>query len=162
MRCSLFLSIILLAAAAFAQGEEKKADEPEGQAVSTEIDIPVAIGQSVRGIRLPHYEKGGDKLSLRINAETAERASEKKFNFKGLRIEIFDESADKPAMEVVLDRAVFDRETNLLTSENQAMIRGETFQITGSRLVFDSNTRSSRILGPVLMTISQMEEAAAR
>ena len=160
MRCSLILSTTLLAATAFAQGEEKQA-EPAASPVSAEIDIPVAIGQSVRGIRLPHYDKGGDKLSLRINADSAERASEKKFNFQGLRIEIFDESADKPAMEVVLDRAVFDRETNLLTSENRALIRGETFQITGSRLEFDSNTRSSRILGPVSMTISQMEEAAA-
>ncbi|MGA1540003.1 MAG: hypothetical protein ACO39C_06245 [Chthoniobacterales bacterium] len=160
MRCSFFLPITLLAATAIAQGEEQKA-EPAASPVAAEIDIPVAIGQSVRGIRLPHYEKGSDKLSLRINAETAERASDTKFNFKGLRIEIFDDSAEKPAMEVVLDRAVFDRETNLLTSENQALIRGETFQITGSRLVFDSNTRSSRILGPVSMTISQMEEAAA-
>ena len=160
MRCSLLLTATLIAATTAAQAEEKKA-EPEASPVSAEIEIPVAIGQSVRGIRLPHYEKGGDKLSLRINAETAERASDTKFNFKGLRIEIFDDSADKAAMEVVLDRAVFDRETNLLTSENQALIRGETFQITGSRLVFDSNTRSSRILGPVSMTISQMEEAAA-
>ena len=158
MRCSFFLSATLLAATAIAQGEEQKAgpaDSPAG------IDIPVAIGQSVRGIRLPHYEKGGDKLSLRINAETAERASDTQFTFKGLRIEIFNESAEKPAMEVVLDRAVFDRETSLLTSENQALIRGETFQITGSRLVFDSNTRASRILGPVHMTISQMEKTAA-
>jgi hypothetical protein len=160
MRCSLLLPAALIVATAFARAEEKGA-EPAPSPISAEIDIPVAIGQSVRGIRLPHYDQGGDKLSLRINAESAERASEKKFNFRGLRIEIFDESADRPAMEVVLDRAVFDRETNLMTSENQALIRGETFQITGSRLEFDSNTRASRILGPVSMTITQMEETAA-
>jgi len=160
MRCSLLLTTALLMAPALARAEEKTA-EPEAATAAPGIEIPVAIGQSVRGIRLPHYDKGGDKLSLRLNADSAERASETKFSFQGLRIEIFDESADKPAMEVVLDRAVFDRETNLLTSENRAVIRGETFQITGSRLEFDSNTRSSRILGPVSMTISQMEEAAA-
>lgn len=160
MRCNSLLAATLLVTAPFAKAEEEES-ATEGQPVSAEIDIPVAIGQSVRGIRLPHYEKGGDKLSLRINAESAERASEKKFNFRGLRIEIFDESAEKPAMEVVLDRAVFDRDTNLLTSENKALIRGETFQITGSRLEFDSNTRASRILGPVSMTITQVEEAAA-
>jgi lipopolysaccharide export system protein LptC len=160
MRCSLLLTAALLIAPAFARAEEKTA-ETEAEPAAPAIEIPVAIGQSVRGIRLPHYDKGGDKLSLRLNADSAERASETKFSFQGLRIEIFDESADKPAMEVVLDRAVFDRDTNLLTSENRAVIRGETFQITGSRLEFDSNTRSSRILGPVSMTISQMEEAAA-
>jgi hypothetical protein len=160
MRCRLLLTTALLMAPALVRAEEKTA-EPEAAPAAPGIEIPVAIGQSVRGIRLPHYDKGGDKLSLRLNADSAERASETKFSFQGLRIEIFDESADKPAMEVVLDRAVFDRDTNLLTSENRAVIRGETFQITGSRLEFDSNTRSSRILGPVSMTISQMEEAAA-
>ena len=160
MRCSLLLTTALLMAPALTRAEEKTA-EPEAATAAPGIEIPVAIGQSVRGIRLPHYDKGGDKLSLRLNADSAERASETKFSFQGLRIEIFDESADKPAMEVVLDRAVFDRDTNLLTSENRAVIRGETFQITGSQLEFDSNTRSSRILGPVSMTISQMEEAAA-
>lgn len=160
MRCSLLLTTALLMAPALTRAEETKS-APEAGPAAAGIDIPVAIGQSVRGIRLPHYEKGGDKLSMRLNADSAERASETKFSFQGLRIEIFDESADKAAMEVVLDRAVFDRDTNLLTSENRAVIRGETFEITGSRLEFDSNTRSSRILGPVSMTISQMEEAAA-
>lgn len=161
MRCSPLVLVTLLAAAAPAAAEEKKGDAAEPQPVASEIEIPVAIGQSVRGIRLPHYEKGGNKLSLRLNADSAERASETKFNFKGLRIEIFDNSAEKAAMEVVLQNAVFDRETSLLTSLDEAVIRGETFQITGRQLEFDSNTRSSRLIGPVSMTITQMEEAAA-
>ena len=159
MRCSPLLPVTLIATAALAMAEDKKAD-PAPTPVSAEIAIPVAIGQSVQGIRLPHYEKGGNKLSLRLNAESAERASETKFNFKGLRIEIFDDSTDKAAMEVVLKNAVFDRETSLLTSIDDAVIRGETFQITGRQLEFDSNTRSSRLLGPVSMTITQMEEAS--
>lgn len=163
MRCSFLFATLLLAAAAPLSAEEKKeaAKETvpqEGGPVSAEIEIPVAVGQSVRGIRLPHYEKGGNKLSLRFNAESAERASEKKFNFKGLHIELFDESAEKPAMEVVLKDAVFDRETSLLTSLNHAVIKGENFEITGRTLEFDSNTRASRLLGPVFMTISQLEE----
>jgi hypothetical protein len=166
MRCSLFLAALLLAAAP-APAEEKpekaeKTDEKEAGPVSTEIEIPVAIGQSVRGIRLPHYEKGGNKLSLRLNAESAERASEKTFTFKGLRIELFDESADQPSMEVILKDAVFDRETSVLSSLNHAVIKGETFEITGRTLEFDSNTRASKLLGPVFMTITQLEEKGQR
>ena len=162
MRCSLFLATLLLSAASLLAEQPKEnapeTEPPEGGPVSAEIEIPVAVGQSVRGIRLPHYEKGGNKLSLRLNAESAERASETEFNFKGLRIELFDESAEKPAMEVVLKDAVFDRETSLLTSLNHAVIKGENFEITGRTLEFDSNTRASRLLGPVFMTISQLEE----
>jgi hypothetical protein len=163
MRCSLFLSALLFTAGASCLAEEEDetpAPENGEQAISTEIEIPVAIGQSVRGIRLPHYEKGGDKLSLRLNAESAERASETKFNFKGLHIELFDESTETPAMEVVLKDAVFDRETSILTSLNHAVIKGENFEITGRTLEFDSNTRASKLLGPVFMTISQLEETA--
>lgn len=167
MRCSSLVATLLLAAAwpALAEEEEKKtttAEKKEDGPISTEIVIPVAIGQSVRGIRLPHYEKGGNKLSLRLNAESAERASETKFNFKGLRIELFDESVEKPSMEVVLKDAVFDRETSILTSLSEALIRGETFEITGRTLEFDSNTRASRLLGPVFMTITQLEEKGPR
>ncbi len=125
--------------------------------VSGEVDIPVSIGQAVKGIRFPHYDKDDpNKLSLRFNAEAAERASEKKFNFKGLRIEIFDTSPDKPAMEIFLNNAVFDRDTGLLTSTDSATIKGEQFDISGSRLEFDSKTRASRLLGPVFMTITDM------
>ncbi len=129
---------------------------------AADINIPVAVGQSVKGIRLPHYDKEkAGKLSMRFNADSAERASETKFNFKGLRIEIFDASPDKPAMEVLLNEAAFDRTTSMLTSTDRAKIRGEQFEITGSRLEFDSKTRGSRLLGPVFMTITDMGEKTA-
>lgn len=133
------------------------AAEDAGESKPAAVEIPVAIGQSVKGIRFPHYE-GTDKLSMRFNAETAERASETTFNFRGLRIEVFDESPDKPAMQVVLENAVFDRDTGLLTSKEAAKIAGENFEIVGQSLEFDSKTRSSKLLGPVTMTITQLEE----
>ncbi len=152
-------AITSLAAAAFVFLAARAPAEP--QDLGGDIDIPVAIGQNVKGIRLPHYDAKKDgKLSMRFNAESAERASETTFNFKSLRIEIFDESPDKPAMEVVLNEATYDRTTGMLTSKDSAKIKGEQFEITGSRLEFDSKTRSSRLLGPVFMTITDMEKEA--
>lgn len=131
----------------------------EGKDVSASIDIPVSVGQVLKGMRLPYYEKNKpDKLSLRFNAEQAERASDNKFTFKGLRIEVFEDSADKPAMEVILNDAVFDQTTSRLTSLDRAKIKGEQFEIVGKQLEFDSKTRNSRLLGPVFMTVTQVEE----
>lgn len=145
-------AVVLLAAPATAEPGDLGGD----------LDIPVSIGQSVKGIRMPHYDKNKDgKLSMRFNADVAERASETAFNFKTLRIEVFDDSPDKPAIEVILNEAVFDRTTGKLTSKDDAKIKGEQFEITGSRLEFDSNTRSSRLLGPVFMTITEIESKAA-
>jgi hypothetical protein len=147
----------LAAAVLFPLSGAKAEDEPKD--VTATIDIPVSIGQVLKGMRLPYYEKNKpDKLSMRFNAEQAERASDTKFNFKGLRIEVFEDSAEKPAMEVVLNNAVYDQTTSKLTSLDRAKIKGEQFEIIGRQLEFDSKTRNSRLLGPVFMTITQLEE----
>jgi hypothetical protein len=146
-------SALLLASLSAAQAEGEAKD------FSGEIQIPVSIGQILKGMRMPYYEKNKpDKLSMRFNAEQAQRTSETKFTFKGLRIEVFEDSADKPAMEVILNDAVFDRETSLLTSLDRAKIKGGQFEIIGRQLEFDSKTRNSRLQGPVFMTVTQLEE----
>jgi hypothetical protein len=147
----------LAAAVLFPLSGAKAEDEPKD--VTATIDIPVSIGQVLKGMRLPYYEKNKpDKLSMRFNAEQAERASDTKFNFKGLRIEVFEDSAEKPAMEVILNNAVYDQTTSKLTSLDRAKIKGEQFEIIGRQLEFDSKTRNSRLLGPVFMTVTQLEE----
>ena len=65
-------------------------------------------------------------------------------------------------MEVILSQAVYDRDTQLLTSTEPAKIKGEQFEVVGSQLEFDSKTRSSRLIGPVFMTITQMEERVSQ
>jgi hypothetical protein len=119
-------------------------------------DIPVNIGQSVKNIRVPHFNSDG-KISVRMNAATAERADQTKFNFDELKIEIFDRKTEQPALEVLLSKAVYDRRTNQLTSKSEALITGENIEITGSRLDFDVNSRASKLQGPVTMTLRNTE-----
>jgi len=146
-------ALVMLSLAAGHAGEEKT------EGISAEIDIPVAVGQVLKGMRLPQYDKNKpDKLTMRINADAAERTNDTQFTFKGLRIEIFEDSPDKPSLQVILNDAVFDRETGRLTSIDQARITGEQFTITGNKLEFDYKTRNSRLLGPVFMTITQVEK----
>lgn len=157
MLCNRPIVYSLAAALLFPLSGAKAEGEPKD--VTATVDIPVSVGQVLKGMRLPYYEKNKpDKLSMRFNAEQAERASDTKFNFKGLRIEVFEDSADKPAMEVVLNNAVFDQTTSKLTSLDRAKIKGEQFEIIGKQLEFDSKTRNSRLLGPVFMTITQLED----
>lgn len=125
-------------------------------APAKEIDIPLSIGQEVKGIRLPQFDNSG-RMTMRLNAEIAERASETSFNFKTLRIEVFEEATDKPRLEVHLSEAVFDRTTRLLTSDARSIVKGEDFEIIGSKLEFNVETRTSKMRGPVTMTIIQTE-----
>lgn len=119
-------------------------------------EIPVNIGQSVKNIRVPHFNADGE-LSVRMNAAKAERADQTKFNFHDLKIEIFDQKSKKAALEVLLSEAVFDRKTNLLSSKSEAVITGENIEITGSRLDFDVTTRTSKLQGPVTMILRNTE-----
>lgn len=121
------------------------------------IDIPVAIGQSVKEIRVPHHNAQG-KLSLRLNAERAERSSSTEFTFGDLRIEIFGDAPDKASLEVLLPEAVFDQNTRRLVSDRRSVIKGETLEITGSQLEFDIDTRTSRLRGPVTMVVTASDE----
>lgn len=117
------------------------------------LEIPVAIGQSVKEIRVPHHNAQG-KLSLRLNAERAERSSSSAFTFADLRIEIFDDEPDQASLEVLLPEAVFDQNTRRLVSDRRSVIKGETLEITGSQLEFDIDTRTSRLRGPVTMVVT--------
>lgn len=160
MRSKLFLNLFAIGLLAVASATAEEEEEQQG--VSAEVEIPVSIGQVLKGMRLPHYDKNKpDKLSLRFNADSAERTSETLFNFKGLRIEVFEDSPEKPSLEVVLNDAVFDRETNRLKSIDRAKIKGEQFEIIGRQLEFDAKTRNSRLTGPIFMTITQTQEKPA-
>lgn len=125
------------------------AQEPAPQAV----DIPVDIGQSVKDIRVPHYNAQGE-LSLRLNAVRAERSSSTEFTFGDLRIEMFDKNAEKPSLEVLLPEAVFDQNTRRLVSDRRSVIKGDTVEIVGRQLEFDIDSRTSRLRGPVTMVVT--------
>ena len=120
-------------------------------------DIPVAIGQSVKQLRVPHQNAQG-KLSLRLNAERAERSSSTEFTFGDLRIEIFGDEADKATLEVLLPEAIFDQGTRRLVSNRRSVIKGETLEITGSQLIFDIDTRTSLLRGPVTMVVTASDK----
>lgn len=148
MRCSIFLLLSVLAAPLAATAQE---------AAPAAIDIPVAIGQSVKEIRVPHHNAEG-KISLRLNAARAERASTTEFTFGDLRIEIFDENPEQATLEVLMPEAVFDQTTRRLVSDRRAVIKGETIEITGRELEFNIDSRTSRLRGPVTMVISGTEK----
>ncbi|MFZ4483210.1 MAG: hypothetical protein ACOYOL_04420 [Chthoniobacterales bacterium] len=131
---------------------------PAGAEDLANLDIPVKIGQSVKGIRVPHFNKDGS-IALRFSAGHAERASTSQFDFDDLLIEIFKENKDQPALQVVLSEATYDQGTNLLVSHSRSTIHGDGLEIVGSQLEFDVRTRTSKLLGPVSMTI---EDTAAK
>lgn len=151
MRCRILVLLGALATPLAAPAEEAP--------TAAAIDIPVAIGQSVKEIRVPHHNAEG-KISLRLNAARAERASTTEFTFGDLRIEIFDNNPEQPSLEVLMPEATFDQTTRRLVSDRRAVIKGETLEITGRELEFNIDSRTSRLRGPVTMVISGADKLA--
>jgi len=147
MRCKNFVPLALLAAAPWLYAQEAPAP----------VDIPVDIGQSVKDIRVPHYNAQG-KISLRLNAAQAERSSNTEFTFTDLQIEIFGDQGEEPSLKVMLPEAVFDQTTRRLTSDRRSVIKGDSIEIIGRDLQFDIDSRTSRLTGPVTMVLTATDK----
>ena len=76
----------------------------------------------------------------------------------GAFIEIFGDEADKATLEVLLPEAIFDQGTRRLVSNRRSVIKGETLEITGSQLIFDIDTRTSLLRGPVTMVVTASDK----
>jgi len=147
MRFKKFVPLALLAAAPWLYAQEAPAP----------VDIPVDIGQSVKDIRVPHYNAQG-KISLRLNAAQAERSSNTEFTFTDLQIEIFGDQGEEPSLKVMLPEAVFDQTTRRLTSDRRSVIKGDSIEIIGRDLQFDIDSRTSRLTGPVTMVLTATDK----
>ena len=147
MRFKIFLPLFSIAAVVTLHAQEAPAP----------VDIPVDIGQSVKDIRVPHYNAQG-KISLRLNAAQAERSSNTEFTFTDLQIEIFGDQGEEPSLTVMLPEAVFDQTTRRLVSDRRSVIKGESMEITGRDLDFDIDARTSRLTGPVTMVLTATDK----
>ncbi len=127
--------------------------ETAGEEAAPGLQIPVAIGQEIKGIRVPNYDRQG-RLTMRFNAASASRLDEDRFDFTDLAVELFEEGGGPAVIQINIPKAIFNRATRLLTSETPSTVRGENFQITGQSLEFDSATRFSRMTGRVVMTVT--------
>lgn len=133
-----------------ATGEKSNAEDSGAEG----FDIPVPIGERIKGIKIPHYGPDG-KLLMMFDAETALKTDEQHIELDMLRIDAYSDDGKKIYIE--LPRSVFNLETRILTGENRVLIRREDFEITGNSGEFHTKNRFAKIIGNVKMTIYSTE-----
>ena len=111
------------------------------------IDVPIAIGYDAQGIRIPIRSPEG-KEQVVFETEIAFRQDQQTLRLSSLRIETFD---DDGLTEMVIDAPLshFDLDTLILSSDKPITIRRPEVEITGDRLVFDTQTRQGKLTGNV-------------
>lgn len=135
--------------------QEAPASPVPSQEKQGKIDIPVPMGQEIKGIKIPSFNDKGE-LTMEFQAETAMKEQEHLLKMKNLTIIVIDPD-DKTRTDVHMEDAVFNLDTRILSTKNQTIIRRDDAEIIGDSAEFDTKTRFSRMEGNVKMTISDLD-----
>jgi len=153
---ALALFILALVVALPFQAEAKgksKVRKPKSadSAEKKQFEIPVPVGHDALGLRIPVYDLSG-KLQMYFNSEIAFRVDDGHLNLTNLKIETYDD-AGKSDMMIDMPKSVLDLNTRILSSEEPVTIHRSDFEVTGSHMTFDTQTRQGKFASPVHMLI---------
>ncbi len=139
MTMLLFCSVALQAAPDAAQ------PQPSPAAVR-KLDLPVPVGEPVKGIKIPQYDEQGN-LTMSLAAETAQKLDEQKVELQKLKVQ-FSEKAEREIV-VSIPHSILDLETRVLTADSETLISREDFEIVGQSAEFDTAARKGIFKGHV-------------
>ncbi len=128
----------------------------KGQGQGQKIDLPIPVGEPVKGIKIPQYDENG-KLTMNLIAETARKLDEKQVEFGKLKIE-FNEKEEKTII-VEIPHSILDMESKVLVADTETTIRREDFEIIGQGAEFDTLARSGTFKGRVHASFRNGETA---
>lgn len=112
----------------------------------SKIDLPVPIGEPVKGIKVPQYDEQG-KLTMCLNAETALKLDDRKVELNKLKV-LFNDKEEKEIV-VEIPHSILDMESKVLIADSETVIRREDFEIVGQSAEFDTFSRSGTFKGRV-------------
>ena len=110
------------------------------------IDLPVPIGEPVKGIKVPQYDENG-KLTMSLTAETALKLDDRKVELGKLKV-LFNDKEEKEII-VEIPHSILDMESKVLVADSETVIRRDDFEIVGQSAVFDTFSRSGTFKGKV-------------
>lgn len=127
------------------------------QSKDKSFDVPIPIGHSAKGIRIPIYAPDGD-LQMIFESEIAFRVDEQQLKMTQLKIATY--TGGKPEMSIDMPQGFFDLKTRVLSSDDPVTIRRPDLEMTGSHMTFDTQTRMGKFTGPVRMLVYNVNPEA--
>ena len=121
-------------------------------------NIPLPIGHEAKGLILPDFDLNG-RLRGKFVAGSATRLDQERIGFRDLKITTFNE-ANQVDLEMEMLTSTFDMTTRILSTQERTTIRRTDFNIVGDSAIFDTNARTSRIIGNVKMVITDTSHLA--
>jgi len=114
-------------------------------------NIPLPVGHDARGLVLPDFDSEGH-LRGKFVAGSARRIDEEQVSFTDLKITTFTDD-NQNDLEVNLSTAIFNLKTKVLSSRERGTVQRADFNVVGDSLDFDTDKRTSHMVGHVQMVI---------
>ena len=141
------------------RGKRGKKDQPTASA-STSPDeagqnltnIPLPIGHEAKGLTLPDFDTQG-RLRGKFVAGSAKRIDQDHIDFNDLKITTYTED-NQVDLQINMHTSTFDLTTKILSSKERTSVSRRDFNVIGDSAVFDTNARTSRMIGNVKMVIT--------
>ena len=147
----LFLAILPLARAN--HGKHKDASGSP-----TPMNIPIPVKHDAEGVKLPYFDERG-RLEMYFNIVKALRTDPGHLEMTNAYMQTYDEKGVADA-NVFMSRSVLDLNTRIVTSDIPVIVRRSDFEITGQKMVFNTQTHTGRMTGHVRMVIYNRQEMA--
>jgi hypothetical protein len=157
---TLFIALISVSLGVAAEAQQKigkRGAKPKASA-SPGSNIPLPIGQEIKGLVLPDIDMQGH-LRSRFESGTAKRLDAERIQFNGLKVTSFTPE-DTIDLQIDLPVSIFDMNTRVLRSEQRTTIVRRDFTISGDAMEFSTVDRKGTLTGNVKMIINDKSTLA--
>ncbi len=127
-------------------------------AMPPEFTALFPIGREIKGLAIPTYN-GSDKLSAVMRADTVIRVDEQFVDFFNLTVQVYN-SRGVPDTTITMPEAAYDLVIGELASKTVSRIEQPRFTMTGDRMIFETNSQVSRLVGNVRLVIPDVGKLA--
>ncbi len=149
------LASLAFAAVAWSQPAAVTPVPERGPKTLKPLSVPLPIGQKAREIKIPQFNLTGQILS-QLLAGQVQRMDDEFLQIKELKLDLYDDTG-LSEFRIDMPASIFSTKTRVITSEEPVFIHHRDFDLTGSKLEFDTSTRKGRLMGPVTMKIRDVE-----
>lgn len=115
-------------------------------------NIPLPIGHEAKGLTLPDFD-GQGRLRGKFIAGSAKRIDQDHIDFNDLKITTYTEG-NQVDLRIDMHTSTFDLTTKILSSKERTSVSRRDFNVVGDSAIFDTNARTSRMIGNVKMVIT--------
>lgn len=123
-----------------------------GEGEQNLTNIPLPIGHEAKGLTLPDFDTQG-RLRGKFIAGAAKRIDQDHVDFSDLKITTYTED-NQVDLQIDMHTSTFDLTTKILSSKERTRVSRRDFNVIGDSAIFDTNARTSRIIGNVKMVIT--------